>query len=102
MILFPKLRAHQALFFQFPGKKNRSKNRLTLVLKKNQATICFQQVHRRQNVANKHLLNATWKWLKSSKGVKHGNSKEETRGEETCREEETRSQETGCKEESSR
>jgi hypothetical protein len=57
IILFLKLRARQRHRHRFSGKKNRTKNRLTLVLKKNQATIRLQQVHRRQNVANKRLLN---------------------------------------------
>jgi hypothetical protein len=44
------------------GEKMQLKFRLALVTKKNQATICSQQVHRRQNVANKRLSNLNWKW----------------------------------------
>jgi len=56
-ILFWRSRALLRIDARSFRKKKCAKNRLTLVLKKNQATICLQQVHRRQNVANKRLLN---------------------------------------------
>src|SRR5258706_11265410 len=75
------------------AQKNRAKHRITLVSKKNQATICLQQVHRRQNVVNKRLLNLNLEMVVIIEGVRHGKSKEETRGEETRRQEETCSKE---------